>query len=871
MAVRFRDKDTGQLVLADTPEAFQEAKELGLEQYDLPNPATYIDTSTGQALLADNIDALNEAKATPSLRLATQQEIDQRRQPEIARERAAVEAEAGAKFLEQQPIRTAIAAAAQRFATTQMPFGIGEKLISLAGLPAEEQERLAEASPLAAKAGTALGVAGLIPQIVATGGAAAEAQIAGRAAAATAAAGGAGRLAQSLAAARATALAAPTAVEATAPLMSAGARIAGATEAAITTAAPALRTGIVGRVATGAVGAGLASSLVEPTEALVEGRPVSGEAIVSNMKVAALLGGAVGGAIGSAETLAPVGKWFANTETARRIGSKMGESRAAKIYNTHAPGLYAKVSRQAGAKDAAGPITLINEAADQGLVSPFDDAITMMNKVQEAKQKSGQLIGRISAEADASLGKPLDVSKMWDRMSDRVILPMSQKGPTQNEAIARKLMNDVRRFQEVNGNEMTLSNLAKLRSEIDDAVYGATPLQIQDPTRTQYYNGLRQFRHILTEEIGNGVEQSRIPIAAWRAAQRQYRVVSHAERVAAKAVGRFAKDNDLTGLAGIENLVSVGTALLSSTGAGVGLKATLASLRYGVPRSADWAKGAVYRATQQKAPAALVQNLEALQAQQLEAAQGRISSLSLQPQYAAQDEFLNAYDRVLQTLERVKARPQAFSKRYRVAAEQAKAEMERSYLGLRPASERPIVGMSTVLGPDGKPMPIYGAPIEPPSVEQMGDAIERARDIFSRATTPMGTKQVPIYRSVATEQQEAVQLMRGMRDDLSLLLADESGMWGASRLARAQEEAERLIATYSDPARIARLKAIQDEALRVQKEVTSKADKLMGATGAFAATKAPGKIDKLYDRAVEAFEPAPALLVVETAEPTGAP
>ena len=129
--------------------------------------------------------------------------------------------------------------------------------------------------------------------------------------------------------------------------------------------------------------------------------------------------------------------------------------------------------------------------------------------------------------------------------------------------------------------------------------------------------------------------------------------------------------------------------------------------------------------------------------------------------------------------------------------------MEGVYAGLQP-QPKPIIGYRVL--DDGPPMPVFGeAPAAPaPDLDRLGDAIERARDIFSRVTTPMSTSRAPIYRSVASEQEEALTLMRGMRDDLSLLLTDKTGMWGATRAGRAQDEAEKLIATYSDPGRIAR-------------------------------------------------------------------
>jgi hypothetical protein len=768
---------------------------------------------------------------------------------ELAEERRKVEAEYGAEYLRQHPIRAATSAFAQQFAKTTLPF-VGEALIAHTpfgtGLSREQQEEVAAASPMSAMAGTATGIVGALGTALATGGVSAEAQLAGRTAATAARVAGAGRGAQALAAGRAALFAPAAGVEAAAPLMAAGSRLAGATEAAITAAAPALRTGIVGRTVTGAVGGGIAAgalgALNEAVESQIEGRELSSEAILGNMKLGSLIGGSVGGVVGSLESLGSAARWVGNTEAGRQYAAKLGKSRAERIYRQHADDILNKVQKQVRPEES---YRLINEAADQGLVGVFKDPIEQMNAVRAAKAKSGQLIGRISAEADAARdGAPVDVSRMWDNITDRVIEPMSQRATTADEGAARELSQELERLRNLNGDEMTLADIARVRSEIDDFVFGNRPLQISDPQRTLYYNGLRQFRHALTDRIGQGVQESGIDLATWRAAQRQYQVVSHAERVALKSMSSYAKNNGLDATKTIDDALSIGAALAKGVAPGLGVKLALSGLRYGAPRAVDWARGATERAMRTgAAPRAMIASLRDIADEQAALAEGRLTTLSMRPEDNARTEFLSAYDRINSAIDLMSGSPESFPPTYVDAARRARNELETAYTGLRPPAEAPIVGMSTVLGPDGQPIAIRGRLPPTPSIEQMGNALERARNVFSEASQPTAAAGgVDVTRSFARTQQAANQLMRGMRDDFTGLLADGNGMWGEARLGRAEDELRTLYASHTDPSRLARLQAIQDEAHNVQREIATKADRLMGATGAATRIKPPRRI-----------------------------
>ena len=770
------------------------------------------------ATLDEQFAALPEATA-PSLdaEFAALPEVqDARRQPtteELAAERAKVEAEYSQQYLREHPLRAAGAAFAQQFAKTTLPF-VGEALIKRApfgpGLTREQQEEIAAASPLSSMAGTATGIVGAIGSAFATGGASAEAQLAGRAAATAAQAAGASRAAQALAAARGTLMAPARLGEAAVPLMSAGSRLAGAAEAAITTAAPALRTGIVGRTVSGAVGGGISAGAIgainEAIESQIENRELSGENIVSQMKLGTALGAKIGGAVGAVESLAPAARWVANTETGRRLAAQLGRSRAERIYKQHAPDVLSKVQKQISPEESH---RLINEAADQGLVGAFKDPVEQMNAVREAKAKSGQLIGRISAEADAVRnGAPVDVSKMWDAITDRVIAPMSERAGSDNERAAQQLSGELQRLRNLYGDEMTLSQLARARSEIDDVVFGSRPLQIEDPYRTAFYNGFRQFRHAMTDRIGQGVQEAGIDTATWRAAQRQYQVVSHAERVALKGIGSLARSSGIDKGVTIDNLLSLATIAAKGVAPGLGLKLAFSGLRYAAPRATDWARSASERALRSGAtPPAMIADLRQLAEEQRGLAEGKILSLSLRPEDNARTEFLGAYDRVGSALGAMNRDPRKFPAFYADALRQAQNEMQAVYSGRAPGSA--------------------------PSVDELGDALERARNVFSTASQPStgAAEAVDMTRSFARTQQPATDVMRGLRDEFTGLLADSTGMWGVARRDKAMDELRALYESHADPTRLARLQAIQDEAHRVQREIVSRADRLMGTVG----------------------------------------
>lgn len=846
MPVRYREKATGELFFADTPEAIAAAlQDPSFERYDLPQPALFVDKQTGERLAADDLDQLAAARTDSSLRPATPAEQREQQEKDIAASRSEAESAAAAEYLKQHPVQTGAAAFAQQFAKTAFPIPfVAEKAIGInlfgPGLSPEEQERLVEASPIAAGLGTYYGFGAAIPAMVASGGASLEAQAAGKTAALAAEARGAGKLAQAVTAGAKTLTAPISKADVFAPVMGLGGRTALAAEAALQTAVPGLKTGIIGRGVTGAVGAGVASGAVgvanqieqllrQENQISQEDIAHAGEAVLHDMKIGSMIGGAVGGAVGAAESLKPLGEWISKTEAGREWAAKFGKSRAERIYRKHAPGVLSKVQTQIQPEQS---YQLINEAADQGLVGVYKNPIEQMQAVQAAKNEAGKTIGQISAEADATLGNaPTNVSKMWDAMVDDVIAPLSKGASVEGEVVSLRLADQLERYRNIYGEDMTLSELAKLRSAIDDEVYGATPMQINDPERTKFYSGLRQFRHAITKRIFDGVEKAGIDTGTWKAAQRQYQVISHAERVAAKALGQFATNNAPKGTT-IENVMSLATALGSGTMSGLAMKLGLASLRTVVPRTANWAVSATERALRTgAAPEVMLADIKGLAEQQRAITEGKLTTLSLRPEDNAKEEFLSAYDRVLKLKEAMKASPSKYPKTYLDAVQNAQLEMEDAYASIQPSRQ----AVFRVRKETGRSPLLYGQvePLFPPDTERLGDALERARNIFASASQPTrGAVAVDTTKSFIKEQQKAVNAMRQLRDDFTGLLADGTGMWGQKRLDNATEELKRLVATHSDPERLVRLQALQDKAYNTRKTVASKADKLMGVARA---------------------------------------
>lgn len=835
MAVRFRDTATGELLEADTPELEAEAAATpGLQRYDLQSPILFKDKKTGDVFGATDLGLAEEAEKDAGLRRLTQEEYAQHYQQQVAEERKAVEAAAGQKYLAEHPVRGAIGAGLLGLVRSTLPV-VGPAITERMGLPLEEQAAVTEAFPVSAGVGTAAGIAGQLAAGFATGGLSAAAGAAGKAAATEAAAAGAGRVAQALAAARAASGIAPTAVEAVAPGIAAGARVGLATEAALKSLAPKAAETIIGKGLVGATGAaaaaGLSSALTEAAESYVEGREFSGESVLATMGLAGKLGGAFT-AIPAA--VSGAANFFGKTEAGKQFAAKLGRTRAERIYNKHAPDILAKTSQQISYPQT---VELVNEAAERGLVGEFMDANRMSEKAREAMQESGQRLRNIAEMADDKLGKPINVGKMWDKMVDTVIAPKSAAGTVESETVARKLADQIQSMRDETrggGDNITLKRLWDFRKEIDDKVYGFSRSTLKDPNRTEFYNSMRQFRHLMTDAMGDAVAEAGIPKAIWKAAQRDYQIASHAERIAQKSLVSSANKSGLDLPDFLLKAASLGTGVLTGSAlAGIETAIGLSTLKAVAPRAREWGNAAMQRALRTGTSRLIAEDIGALSRQQAEMAESLGGMIDVKPEEAAVNQYFALLDDINQAIE------SPLPASYRKTLLKARDEMQRAH------------GAAKKFGPGLVAPRAFTIPGEEPGflgfdVNELGNGVEKARNIIEAGSVPTRLAvKTPRTASFIGAQQRAYETMRGLRDGMTAALANPQSMWGEQRATRAVEELRRLYAVHTDPARIAKIQSLQEAANKVRQTVQQKGSRLMGVSASVAPLNM--KLNRVFD------------------------
>jgi hypothetical protein len=817
--IRFRDKATGDILEVSPSNAANFEDSPDFERFSLKNPQYFVDNQDGVTIRADDIDALQAFRDSADFRPATQQETlrSQTAEFKVAGQEARVKSMK--EFARERPFLAGGLAAAQQF-STGFTFGATAPLMSALGMPSEEREALSAASPIASAVGTGLGFAGGIAGGVALGGLGAAGAAAGETAAAATAAAGGGRIAQALAAARAAGTVAPATrtaavAEAVAPVIAASTRAAGAAQAGLTALAPGVAATRAGAAAigAGAAAAGVGATIpLQMVEAKIEGRELSGESIALQMGIATLLGGSISGISQHFKTAS---KFSADTEAGREYLAKLGKSRADRIYAAHAPDIPLKAAKQTGVQTQ---IDLVNEAYDRGLVGPFMDPLKMYNGVVAERQRVGKLIGEIGDLADeAQSGKRIDTSKFWDRVIDEVVEPLARSPSEQNEATIRKLLVDINlKRRAFPGDLMTTRELAEMSSQIGDEVYGATKFVFQDPSRTPYWNAMSQLRHKMAEEVGERAAQSGVPRQVLANARRQYQVAAHAERVAIKSVLKAAKSvgvkQEEEAFNKFANYSSVAVALLSGAPSGIFTKFGFEALKRAIPRAGTWYDDAIMRAVKAKAPAPIIENLEALSQQQRAAAAGLESSVAAMPSQAAIESYLSLYDDILQ------AGSRRLPRSYKDTILKARAIMEKGALKSMKAAEQ-----SEALVPEGTSAFNLDNDI-------LGDSIEKAREVLLKSSQPRKTSvRVPSDRPILEANRAGYQAVRELRDRLTASLADPSAMWGEQRAERAVLEAQRLRSVYGDPSRLARIRALGEATGVVKRQIEEKSFRLMGA------------------------------------------
>jgi hypothetical protein len=395
-----------------------------------------------------------------------------------------------------------------------------------------------------------------------------------------------------------------------------------------------------------------------------------------------------------------------------------------------------------------------------------------------------------------------------------LIEPLAASPGVEQQAIAKSLAGRISLFQRLNPDRVSAKDLHDFRTQISKTIYGLR--STRDPLRSPEIAALREMRGVLTEQVGEALEQAGISPSAWKVAQRQYEVARRVEDLADAAILR----KQATAPAG--SLISSSTTLT-----GLLLKAGAEGLKAGKAVLVDWAPGALQRALESGAPRPIVQDLQKLSdlhAQQLQegatAAQQAIAAASVVPEEAARREFLRTYGNILnaeQALKATQLEPQELIA-YRKSLGQARQMLEDAYYGEVPKLTRFVEQQAA-----GKPL--VPRLMSRKFVDRAATTLEQVE----RTLSPMSR----LGPGRTLRHVDAADAVASVRDGIRQSLANPAACgpkYGAEAVKRMNESARVLV----DPERVAALAALEEMTRGLQSQAATKADRLMGVAGSTA-------------------------------------
>lgn len=685
-----------------------------------------------------------------------------------------------------------IAAGLQAFSGATLPF-IAGKLEELGGVTRERQLALREAHPVATGIGT---VGGIAAGIIATGGAGAAAKAAGATAAEAAALAGAGRAAQAAAAAKAAFTVAPTAAEVGVLPIALASRVGGAIRAGSAAIAPAgTAAGIAARAAGGVAAAATEGTLIatalEADEARLENRAMSGEAIAH----AAILSGGIGALVeGVPAGFSLLGKTAAGKAWAARLGDTAAVRVMKKFGATASEILRAK--RQIG---EARYFSVLNDAERFGLVRPTMSIEKSGELADSMLENSGKVIGAFADEAAARAAEAPSLvpktSSIVERISDEIVAPLAKTVEGQDTAV--KIARRLEDLQALSPDRISVKGLTDLRSDISKTIYGLRGLK--DPLSTRESAALRQMRHILTDEISSGLEQSGIDPKAWRVAQRQYEVASRIDDLAEGAQLR----KQATTASDVINTIATVTGMRLVAGAAKAAKEL----------TLDWAPMALQRALEGDVPPQMVRDLKKLsdlREQELRAAgtaaQQAAAAVTVPAEEVARRQYLRLHNKIVSAEDLISKNPQMQSPEfsvYREALRDAKKSLEDAYYGKIPKGTKLF----------------HPAAASADFVDNAANVLESVEN----SLTPLSR----LGRGRTMLHSNAVGVIGDVRDAIRQSLAN-TPTWGDKYNAEAIKRLNESAAMLVNPDRVAVLSDLEKMTRDLQSKATSKTQRLMG-------------------------------------------
>lgn len=391
-------------------------------------------------------------------------------------------------------------------------------------IEARKQER-----PILHALGTGLGIAG---PIIATGGAAAPAELAGE---------GIGAAARG-------------AAEWTAPALiaRAGRAAFGATEGAL----PGLAGRVLPTVAAGATEGALYSGSDVTEKALLGDPQLTWEKAASELGLGALFGGTLAGAGKGLSDLLP-------GNLGESIADKLGETAGNRNLKAAAgpggsKGIIRRLQKQLGKENLT---EIGREMGESGLVGPLSTPESTYGAAHSLKETAGKEMGAILDGADVAKEGALAIGDVIGRARSEILKPLTENPLEQG--VARQIGEVLDGYEQKYADSVGFRDLHDIRRQVSDKIYGLRG--VQDPMGTAFKDALHDFRSLVSDEINEGLDRSGLASDAWKAANRKYQVASVAQQLAEDGMLKHTGNNLLS-----LTEIMAGLTGASSHGLGVG-------------------------------------------------------------------------------------------------------------------------------------------------------------------------------------------------------------------------------------------------------------------------------------------------------------
>lgn len=457
-------------------------------------------------------------------------------------------------------------AAGAEAAADALTFGLSSHVERAFGATKEGIKGRAEADPNAHGAGAVIGTVG--PMLVGDE------------------AGALGAVGEGAEAAGAGTLALKTAASISAPslITKAGKGVAGVVESALPEATSTLgKLAVKGlsHAAGGAAEGALWSGGHVVHEAALGDPNLTAQSAISEIGLGTLLGGGIGGTLGTLGELAKMAPGAGTTKLGDKLSGWLEDFEGDR--NIKATGANASDIKQAlkgMSKEDLNSVSL--DARKMGLVDTFTTPSSALEKSGEAMDASGQKMGGMLDAADASGATPKPIEDITARIRKEVLEPLEESTSSHNEAAASSVKKSLAKYEErfasMGDESVGFRGLHDLRMDLDTEARGFKGLL--DPTSSATKSAYNDMRRIVSDEISKGIDDAGLDSAAWKAANREYRVAATINKFADAAQTRAHGNNMvsptelLSGAAGLVHGGPLGAAVM---GAATGVARRFAS------------------------------------------------------------------------------------------------------------------------------------------------------------------------------------------------------------------------------------------------------------------------------------------------------